>query len=98
MMTIITVAVLSVSPSVKPLILPMIQNPLSFIHMTGLEPQPIVGLGGTDTRLWRYRDIPAYVYGPSPKGMGKTDERVGIEEFLHIVRTHALSAYDYLQG
>jgi succinyl-diaminopimelate desuccinylase len=66
--------------------------------LKGLEPQPIVGLGGTDTRLWRYRDIPAYVYGPSPKGMGKTDERVGIEEFLHIVRTHALSAYDYLQG
>lgn len=66
--------------------------------LKGFEPQPIVGLGGTDTRLWRYRDIPAYVYGPSPKGMGKTDERVDIEECLHIVRTHTLSAYDYLQS
>jgi succinyl-diaminopimelate desuccinylase len=28
--------------------------------------------------------------------MGKIDERVEIEEFLHIVRTHTLSAYDYL--
>jgi succinyl-diaminopimelate desuccinylase len=64
--------------------------------MKGFEPAPIVGLGGTDTRLWRYRDIPAYVYGPSPKTMGKNDERVAIEEFLHIVRTHVLSAYDYL--
>jgi succinyl-diaminopimelate desuccinylase len=64
--------------------------------MKGYEPAPIVGLGGTDTRLWRYRDVPAYVYGPSPKTMGKTDERVEIEEFLHIVRTHTLSAYDYL--
>lgn len=62
----------------------------------GFEPQPIVGLGATDTRLWRYQDIPAYVYGPSPRLMGKIDERVEIEEFLHIVRMHTLSAYDYL--
>jgi hypothetical protein len=28
--------------------------------------------------------------------MSKVDERVEIEEFLHVVRMHALSAYDYL--
>jgi succinyl-diaminopimelate desuccinylase len=28
--------------------------------------------------------------------MGSTDEHVDVEEFLHIVRVHALSAYDYL--
>ena len=56
----------------------------------------IVGLGGTDTRLWRQENIPAYVYGPFPNGMGAVDEHVEIEEFLHIVRTHVLSAYDYL--
>jgi succinyl-diaminopimelate desuccinylase len=28
--------------------------------------------------------------------MGSHDEHVEVEEFLHIVRTHALSAYDYL--
>ncbi|MEA2779376.1 MAG: succinyl-diaminopimelate desuccinylase [Rhodospirillaceae bacterium] len=64
--------------------------------LKGFEPQPMVGLGATDMRLWRYQDVPAYVYGPSPRTMGKTDERIEIEEFLHIVRTHALSAYDYL--
>ena len=62
----------------------------------GFKPTPIVSLGGTDARLWRYRDIPAYVYGPFPHGMGSTDEHVDVEEFLHIVRVHALSAYDYL--
>ena len=62
----------------------------------GFNPTPIVSLGGTDARLWRYRDIPAYVYGPFPHGMGSTDEHVDVEEFLHIVRVHALSAYDYL--
>jgi succinyl-diaminopimelate desuccinylase len=60
------------------------------------RPTPIISLGGTDARLWRHRGVPAYVYGPYPHGMGSYDEHVDIEEFLHVVRTHALSAYDYL--
>jgi len=66
--------------------------------LRGIEPQPICSLGGTDARLWRYHDVPAYVYGPFPAGMGAGDEHVPIEDFLHIVRTHVLSAYDYLTG
>jgi succinyl-diaminopimelate desuccinylase len=64
--------------------------------LKGFEPQPIASLGGTDARLWRYRDVPAYVYGPFPRNMGAADENVEIEEFLHVVRTHMLAAYDYL--
>ena len=60
------------------------------------RPVPIVSLGGTDARLWRHHGVPAYVYGPYPHGMGSHDEHVDIEEFLHVVRTHVLSAYDYL--
>ncbi|MCC7045780.1 MAG: M20/M25/M40 family metallo-hydrolase [Alphaproteobacteria bacterium] len=62
------------------------------------KPTPIVNLGGTDARLWRQIGVPAYVYGPSPKTMGSLDEHVDIEEFLHVVRTHALAAYAYLAG
>jgi succinyl-diaminopimelate desuccinylase len=65
-------------------------------ELRGFRPQPIVSLGGTDARLWRYRNIQACVYGPFPNGMGSFDEHVDIEDFLHIVRTHALSAYDFL--
>ncbi|HSR79850.1 MAG TPA: M20/M25/M40 family metallo-hydrolase [Hyphomicrobiaceae bacterium] len=65
-------------------------------ELRGFRPQPIVSLGGTDARLWRYRNIQACVYGPFPHGMGSFDEHVDIEEFLHIVRTHALSACDFL--
>jgi succinyl-diaminopimelate desuccinylase len=65
-------------------------------ELGGYEPEPIVSLGGTDARLWRYRNVPAYVYGPAPRNMGSADECVPVEEFLHIVRTHVLSAYDYL--
>ena len=64
----------------------------------GFRPTPIVSLGGTDARLWRYRDIPAYVYGPFPNGMGSHDEHVALEEYLHIVKVHVLSAYDYLMA
>jgi succinyl-diaminopimelate desuccinylase len=66
--------------------------------LSGTEPQPICSLGGTDARLWRAMGVPAYVYGPFPTGMGTGDEHVPIEDFLHIVRTHVLSAYDYLRS
>jgi succinyl-diaminopimelate desuccinylase len=59
-------------------------------------PTPIVSLGGTDARLWRQRGIPAFVHGPFPRGMAQADEHVEIDEYLHIVKMHVLSAFDYL--
>jgi succinyl-diaminopimelate desuccinylase len=64
--------------------------------VSGIDPVPVVSLGGTDARLWRYKDIPAIVYGPSPTGMGSTDEYVTLDEFFHVVKCHVLSAYDYM--
>jgi succinyl-diaminopimelate desuccinylase len=64
--------------------------------LVGIDPIPVVSLGGTDARLWRYQDVPATVYGPSPTGMGGVDEHVSVEQFLHVVRCHALSALDYM--
>jgi succinyl-diaminopimelate desuccinylase len=62
----------------------------------GYPPQPIVSLGGTDTRFWRRAGVPCFVYGCSPAGMGGIDEAVSIAEFRHVMRTHALAAFDYL--
>jgi succinyl-diaminopimelate desuccinylase len=64
--------------------------------ISNIDPVPILSLGGTDARLWRQRGIPAYVYGPFPRGMGQKDESVDIEEYFHIVQVHVLSAFDYL--
>jgi len=64
--------------------------------LVGIDPTPVVSLGGTDARLWRYKDVPATVYGPSPTGMGGVDEHVTVEQFLHVVRCHALSAFEYM--
>jgi succinyl-diaminopimelate desuccinylase len=62
----------------------------------GLDPVPVISLGVTDARLWRYADIPAIVYGPASTGMGSFDEHVTVDDFLHVMRCHVLSAYDYM--
>ncbi|CAN5748815.1 M20 family metallopeptidase [soil metagenome] len=64
----------------------------------GIRPLPSLGLGGTDCRLWRYRGIPAYVYGPTPYAMGAPNEHVLIDDLLATVHVHTLSAFDYLSG
>ncbi|CAK7025194.1 M20/M25/M40 family metallo-hydrolase [Saezia sanguinis] len=63
---------------------------------TGIRPVNVLGMANTDARLWRYKNVPAVVYGPTPIGMGGVDEHVSIDEALNILRVHALSSYDYL--
>jgi len=75
-------------------IIEIVQNTVE--ELRGFRPTPIVSLGGTDARLWRYRNIPTCVYGPFPYGMGSYDEYVDVEDYLHIVRTHVLASYDYM--
>lgn len=65
-------------------------------QVTGREAVPIVSLGGSDARYWRWRGVPAYLYGPSPKTMGHREEHVTIDELFAVLRVHALSAIDYL--
>lgn len=62
----------------------------------GTDPVPVVGLAGTDARLWRYHDVPAVVFGPAPNGMASFDERVSEDEAIAVVKTHLAAAWDYL--
>jgi succinyl-diaminopimelate desuccinylase len=64
--------------------------------LTGIEPAEATALGNCDARLWRYRDVPAVVFGPAPRGMGSLDEHVPIDEALTVVKVHAQAAADYL--
>jgi succinyl-diaminopimelate desuccinylase len=66
--------------------------------LTGIEPLNVIGLGNTDARLWRYRGTPAVVYGPTPRGMGSTDENAPIDEAFDVIRCHVLSAFEYLSA
>jgi len=65
-------------------------------QVSNVTPTRVVSPGGTDARLWRMRGVPAIVYGPSPGSMGAADENVTVEELIHVVKTHVLSAFDYL--
>lgn len=62
----------------------------------GRESKTLIAMGGTDARLWRYKGVPSYVYGPYAKGMGGKDDYVEVDEFIDIVKVHLLSAFDYL--
>jgi succinyl-diaminopimelate desuccinylase len=62
------------------------------------EPVAAVSLGATDAKHWRHGGVPAYVYGCTPNNMAKADEWVEVDEFLHVVRTHAIAAATYLSA
>ena len=67
-------------------------------QLHGIRPVPTISLGGTDARLWRLRGIPAAVYGPTPHNMGAPDEYVIVDELIATVKTHVLTAWDFLSG
>ncbi|MBS7619341.1 M20/M25/M40 family metallo-hydrolase [Candidatus Bathyarchaeota archaeon] len=66
-------------------------------RILGVDPKPIISLGGSDLKFWRRLGIPSYYYGPTNHGMGTIDEYVEVEELLHITKVHLLSAYEYLK-
>jgi acetylornithine deacetylase/succinyl-diaminopimelate desuccinylase family protein len=66
--------------------------------VSGVRPIAVPSLGATDCKFWRYHKVPAYIYGPAPTRMAAADECVSVEEFMTVIKTHALSAWDYLTG
>lgn len=68
------------------------------LRVTGRKPLAIPSMGATDCKFYRYRGIPAYIFGVSPDTMGAKDERVLVEDFLAVVKTHVLAGWEYLGG
>jgi succinyl-diaminopimelate desuccinylase len=66
-------------------------------RLLGIDPKPIISLGGSDLKFWRERGIPSYYYGPTNHGMGTIDEYVEVEELIHLTKVHLLSAFEYLK-
>jgi succinyl-diaminopimelate desuccinylase len=66
-------------------------------RLLGVDPKPIVSLGGSDLKFWRSLGVPSYYYGPTNHGMGTIDEYVEVEELLHLTRVHLLSSFEYLR-
>lgn len=53
-------------------------------------------LGFSDSRFYRYKGVPAVVYGPVPHGMGGVDEHVTLDDLAAVFHVHAMTAFDYL--
>lgn len=64
--------------------------------LLGLDAPPVCSLGGTDTRYWRWRGIPAVIVGPSPLSMGTDNEHVTIDEAIAVLKLQVMCAVDYL--
>jgi succinyl-diaminopimelate desuccinylase len=64
--------------------------------IAGWRVLPITSLAGTDARLWRERDVPAFTYGTTATNVAMPDEHTDLAEWLNVVRIQALSALDYL--
>jgi len=66
--------------------------------LRGQTPLAICSLGATDCKHFRAHGIPAFAYGPHPRGMAERDEKVSVQDFLETVKMHSLTAWDYLSG
>ncbi len=75
----------------------MAENIIRNSRSLGIDPKPLVSLGGSDLKFWRERGVPSYYYGPTNRGMGTVDEYVEVEELIHVTKVHLMSALDYLQ-
>jgi succinyl-diaminopimelate desuccinylase len=64
--------------------------------IAGWQVLPIPSLAGTDARLWRERGVPAFTYGTTATNVAMADEHTDLDEWLKVVRIHALSALHYL--
>lgn len=67
-------------------------------ELGGHDPLPIPSLGASDCKHFRHHGVPSFLYGVPAGNMGRADESVAVEDFLHVVRTHAVTAFDYLTG
>jgi acetylornithine deacetylase/succinyl-diaminopimelate desuccinylase family protein len=62
----------------------------------GTAPGLTIGAPATDSRVFRRAGMPVAVFGPRPYNLGAADEFITVDDYLHTVRVHALTALDYL--
>lgn len=55
------------------------------------------GIGGTDAKHFRSKNIPCAIYGPRSHSMGGPDEYITIDDLILTTKVHTLTTLDYLQ-
>lgn len=58
----------------------------------------VTSLGATDARFWRSAGVPAITYGTTATNVAMVDEHTDIDEWINVIKVHALAAYNYLRA
>jgi succinyl-diaminopimelate desuccinylase len=64
--------------------------------VTGQRPHMHSSYGGSDGRFWRWKGIPAAIFGPRAQGVGAPNENILVEDYLTTMKVHAGTIIDYL--
>jgi succinyl-diaminopimelate desuccinylase len=64
--------------------------------VTGKPPRLHFMYGGSDCRFWRYKGIPAAIFGPKSYNMAASDEHIEVEDYFTVMKVHAGSIIDFL--
>jgi succinyl-diaminopimelate desuccinylase len=64
--------------------------------VTGRAPHVQLVPWGSDCRFWRWKGIPAALFGPRAYHMGAADEHITLEDYITTMAVHAGAIIDYL--
>jgi succinyl-diaminopimelate desuccinylase len=64
--------------------------------VTGQRPHMHSSYGGSDGRFWRWKGIPAAIFGPRAHGVGAPNENILIADYLTTMKVHAGTIIDFL--
>ena len=56
----------------------------------------VTSLGATDARHWRAAGVPSFTYGTTATNVAMANEHTVIDEWIDVIKVHALSAYGLL--
>lgn len=56
----------------------------------------VTSLGATDARYWRAAGVPSFTYGTTATNVAMVDEHTVIDEWINVIKVHALSVYGML--
>ncbi|QIE45301.1 M20 family metallopeptidase [Pseudohalocynthiibacter aestuariivivens] len=66
-------------------------------EVLGTPIHTVTSLGATDARFWREAGVPAVTYGTTATHVAMVDEHTDIDEWINVIKVHALAAYNYLR-
>ena len=56
----------------------------------------VTSLGATDARHWRAAGVPSFTYGTTATNVAMADEHTVIDEWINVIKVHALAAFGFL--